>query len=334
MSRFTVTRSLLGAQELVVLVDADADREVRIARRGATVLSIVTCPPEGRRDIADGFRDEKELAGHKGSRFAIMTPFANRVNDARYIFEGKTYDLQPGAVGTDRAVRHGFLRGEVFDVQREHADDDHASVTLFTKAIRSDANPGYPFALDVSVTFTLDDKGLAVEAKTRNVGNHAAPTFFGWHPYFRLSDNPIEGWELHVPADTVIVTGTDFIPVPGTRAWQALDKADRWLDFRKSRAIGDAPLNHTYADLQLDPDGRARTRLRDPKSGAGIAVWQEKGVMLVFTSDTAERDARKSVALEPMECMPDAFNRDDCTPQITLGPGEERRFACGVEFDQ
>lgn len=334
MSRFTVTRSHLGDQELVVLVDADADREVRIARRGATVLSIGSCWGDTRRNIADGFRDEKELVGHKGSRFAIMTPFANRVNDSRYTFEGKTYDLQPGAVGADRASRHGFLRGVLFDVQREHADDDRVSVTLVTDAIRPDANPGYPFALDFSVTFTLSDEGLTVEAKTRNVGDHAAPTFFGWHPYFRLSDNPIEGWELHVPADKVIATDKDFIPLAGTGAWQALDRADHALDFRKTRTIGDVQLNHTYADLQLDPDGKARTRLRDPKSGAAIAVWQEKGVMLVFTADTTDRDPRKAVALEPMECMPNAFNRDDCTPLITLAPGEERRFICGVEFDQ
>jgi aldose 1-epimerase len=112
-----------------------------------------------------------------------------------------------------------------------------------------------------------------------------------------------------------------------------MDKADRALDFRKSRTIGSVELNHTYADLQLDTDGKARTHLRDPKTGVGIAVWQEKGVMLAFTSDTADRDARKSVALEPMECMPDAFNRDDCTPLITLPAGQERRFVCGVEFD-
>ncbi|HXO99516.1 MAG TPA: aldose epimerase [Luteibacter sp.] len=334
MPRFTVTRSHLGAQELIVLVDADADREVRIARRGATVLSIGSCWGDKRRNIADGFRDEKELVGHKGSRFAIMTPFANRVDDSRYTFEGKTYDLQPGAVGADRASRHGFLRGVLFDVQREHADDDKASITLVTQAIRPDVNPGYPFALDFSVTFTLDAEGLTVEAKTRNVGDHAAPTFFGWHPYFHLSDNPIEGWELHVPADKVIATDKDFIPLPGTSAWQALERADHALDFRTTRTIGDVQLNHTYADLQLDADGRARTRLRDPKSGVAIAVWQEKGVMLVFTADTTDRDARKSVALEPMECMPNAFNRDDCTPLITLGPGQERRFVCGVEFDQ
>jgi len=333
MSRFTVTRSTLGANELVVLVDADADREVRIARRGATVLSISTTTRDGQRDIADGFRTESELVKHTGSRFAIMTPFANRIFDSRYTFEGTSYDLQPGAVGADRASRHGFLRGTLFEVQREHADDTRASVTLSTQAIRPEASPGYPFALDFSVTFTLDDRGLTVDAKTRNVGDHAAPTFFGWHPYFRLSDNPIETWELHVPADKIIATDEGFIPLPGTRAWQSVDKVDPSLDFRKPRPIGETALNHTYADLQLDSDGRVRTRLRDPKTGTGITVWQEKGVMLAFTSDTAERDARKSVALEPMECMPNAFNRDDCTPLVTLAAGEERRFVCGVEFD-
>ncbi|MET0617944.1 MAG: aldose epimerase [Luteibacter sp.] len=333
MSRFTVTRSALGANELVVLVDADADREVRIARRGATVLSISTRAGSEQRDIADGFRDENELIGHKGSRFAIMTPFANRVYDSRYTFEGKDYDLQPGAVGADRAIRHGFLRGVLFDVQREHGDDHKASVTLATQAIRPDFQPGYPFALDFAVTFTLDERGLTVEAKTRNVGDHAAPTFFGWHPYFRLSDNPIEGWELQVPADRIIEADEGFIPLNGTRAWKSMDSADPSLDFRKMRPIGDTALNNTYADLHLDTDGRARTRLRDPKTGAAIAVWQEKGVMLAFTSDTAERDARKSVALEPMECMPNAFNRDDCTPLLTLAPGAERRFVCGVEFE-
>ncbi|QWT19776.1 hypothetical protein KPL74_18775 [Bacillus sp. NP157] len=332
MSRFSVTRSSLGAQELVVLLDSDEGREVRIARQGATVVSITVTGRDGEHSITDGFRDEAELVPHKGSRFAIMTPFANRVNDARYTFEGTSYDLQPGAVGADRAIRHGFLRGVQFDVLREHADDQHATVTFGSKAIRPGVHPGYPFALDFTVSFTLDEKGLALEAHTRNVGEHAAPTFFGWHPYFRISQNPIETWELEVPAEKVIAADKDFIPVPGTRAWQAIDKVDPSLDFRKPRLIGDVALNNTYADLQLDADGRARTRLRDPKTGTAIAVWQEKGVMLAFTSDTADRDARKSVALEPMECIPDAFNRDDCTPLLTLAPGDERRFACGVEF--
>jgi len=328
MSRFSVTRSTLGAQELVVLADTREGREIRIARRGATVLSIRS----GGRNIADGFRDEAELVPHKGSRFAIMTPFANRVNDSRYTFDGKSYDLQPGVVGKDRASRHGFLRGELFDIGGEQAGEGAASVTFTTQAIRPDAHPGYPFALDFRVTFTLDENGLTLETVTRNVGDHAAPTFFGWHPYFRLSDNPIEGWELHVPAAQVVATDADFIPLPGKAAWTSLDQADTSLDFRKPRLIGTTELNHTYASLHVDADGKARTRLRDPSTGTAIALWQETGVMLAFTSDTAERDARKSVALEPMECMPDAFNREDCATAIYLEPGAERRFACGVEF--
>ena len=331
MSRFTIARSRLGEQELVLLVDRDAEREIRIALRGATVLSIATEKRGKMHDIADGFRNEKELVKHTGSRFAIMTPFANRVDDARYTFEGTAYDLQPGAVGADRASRHGFLRGATFHLDREKADDTHAAVTLSAK-IRPDDQPGYPFALDVSVTFTLDNDGLTLKAETHNVGKHDAPTFFGWHPYFRLSDNPIETWELQVPADTVIAAREDFIPLAGTRAWTSLDKADPRIDFRSPRTIGDVELNHTFADLQLDADGRARTRLRDPATGESIAVWQTKGVMLAFTSDTAERDARKSVALEPMECIPDAFNRDDCAPLIRLPPGEKKTFLCGVEF--
>lgn len=332
MSRFSVTRSSLGAQEVVILRDSEGLREVHIARRGATVL-VMGVPLDGAlHNIADAFLNEKELLPHKGSRFAIMTPFANRIDDARYTFEGKPYDLQPGAVGADRAIRHGFLRAELFDVTNEQEGAERATATFSTQAIRPGVHPGYPFALDFSVTFTLDARGLTLETQTRNVGDHAAPTFFGWHPYFRLSDSPIDSWELQIPAEGVIAAREDFIPLPGAKAWQSLDDADASLDFRQRRSVGAVPLNNTFTDLQVDDDGKARTHLRDPHTGIGIALWQESGVMLAFTSDTNERDPRKSVALEPMESIPDAFNREDCAAAITLAPGATRRFVCGVEF--
>jgi aldose 1-epimerase len=331
MSRFTVTRSSMGSQEVVVLRDSQAQREIHIARRGATVLSISYPTGGGTRNIADAFLNEQELVPHKGSRFAVMTPFANRINDARYTFEGNAYDLQPGATA-DRAIRHGFVRGVMFDVAREDANDEGASATFATQAIRPDAYSGYPFALDFNITFTLDAKGLSIETHTRNVGDHAAPVFFGWHPYFRLSDNSIDTWELQVPAQTVIAVDEGFIPLPGRQAWQSSDDVDAAFEFRQPHSIGSTELNTTYTDLQVDDDGKARTYLRDPKAGTAIAVWQERGVMLAFTSDTNERDPRKSVALEPMECMADAFNREDCASLLRLAPGEERRFVCGVEF--
>jgi aldose 1-epimerase len=103
------------------------------------------------------------------------------------------------------------------------------------------------------------------------------------------------------------------------------------LDFRHSRPIGDSVLDHEYTDLVAAADGRIRTRLRDPKSGFGITVWQERGVMHAFTGDTLKRDVRRSIALEPMECMANAFNRPEWAAALHLDPGAERVYRCGVE---
>jgi aldose 1-epimerase len=332
MARFTTEHGSMDSYPLLILADTVTGLRVRIARLGATVLAI-ELPVRGVvRNIADGHRDAQELSTQKSSRFAIMEPFANRVADARYRFDGKDYDLLPGAVGAEaRAIRHGFLRNQVFDLASERAGDDAATVTLSSAAIRPQLHAGYPFALDVAVTFTLDVSGLSIEAVIRNVGEHAAPCFFGWHPYFRLDESTVDSWELQIPADTFVVTDADFIPLPGAAARQPMDQAPPELDFRRTRPIGAVELNHGFTDLRTDADGRARTRLRDPASGVAIAVWQRSGVMLAFTADTVPRDPRRAVALEPMESMADAFNREDCAQVIRLEPGAERRFVCGVE---
>jgi aldose 1-epimerase len=212
------------------------------------------------------------------------------------------------------------------------ADAQGARVTFTTHAIRPGVHPGYPYAIDLAVTYTLDAKGLTLEAVMRNVGPDAAPCFFGWHPYFRLSDGAIDGWELQIPADTVVRTDAEYIPLPGDEARVPMDHAPE-LDFRRMQPIGARELNHGFTDLHRNADGRARTSLRDPDSGLGIAMWQASGVMLAFTADTVTRDVRRSVALEPMESWADAFNRPDCAEVIRLESGAERRFQCGVEIE-
>ncbi len=332
MAEYLAERGQVGDHGIVVLSEAARGRRVRIARRGATLLSFEVPSLHGAWNIADGYRDAGELDTRPSSRFAIMVPFANRIADARYGFDGEPYDLQPGVTGESRAARHGFVRGVDFQVTALEADAHGARASFATQAIRPGAHPGYPFAIDLTVNYTLDAAGLTVEAVMRNVGEHAAPCFFGWHPYFKLSDQPIEGWELQIPADSVVRTGEDFIPVAGEGALAPLSGRPE-LDFRQMQKIGERELNHAFADLRCDVDGRARTRLRDPESGLAIAVWQPSGVMLAFTADTVTRDIRRSVALEPMESWADAFNRPDCADAIRLEPGAERRFACGVEIE-
>ncbi|MDO1530345.1 aldose epimerase [Fulvimonas sp. R45] len=329
MGRYAAERAMLGAQPIVVLDDG-AGRRVRIACHGAALLGFEVLRAGRSFDIADGNRDEAEIVAHSGSRFAIMVPFGGRIADARYTYDSQVQDLQPGVAGPDRGFRHGFVRGTDFEVRALAADARSARVTLATSAIRP--RPGYPHAIDLAVTYALDAAGLALDVALRNVGDGDAPCFFGWHPYFRVGDGMADDWDLQIPAQTLIRTGADLIALDGAAAYVALDDAPA-LDFRESRRIGDHIIDQGYTDLDAEADGRIRTRLRDPDSGFGLAVWQEHGVMHAFTADTISRSVRRAVALEPMECMANAFNRPECADAIRLEPGAERHFRCGVEIE-
>ena len=330
MARFEARRDTLGSHALAVLHDREGGRTVRIACRGATVLSLEVTHDGRTIDLADGYRDADELDTRPSSRFAVMVPFANRIADARYRFDGVEHDLQPGVSAAERAARHGFVRGVDFSLDALDAGVEAAGAT-FSTHIAADAHPGYPFAIALVVRYVLDADGLTVEAEMHNTGEQTAPCFFGWHPYFRLGDRRMESWELQIPARTVIATDAGFIPLAGEAARVDVATAPA-LDFRTARAIGAVELNHAYADLAPDTDGRMRTHLRHPSNGLALAVWQERGVMLAFTADTTTRDVRGAIALEPMESWADAFNRPDCADAIRLAPGERRTFRCGVEM--
>ncbi len=331
MSRYALRHEHLGSWPVVAMIDTVTGTTVRVARRGATVLEYLFPVHDRLRNVVDGYATTGALDSLAGSRFAVMCPFANRVADARYTFDGRVHDLAPGATGTARRILHGFLRDVDFELVSMDTDATGASVRLRSEAIRPDAFPGYPFALDLEVVFTLSPAGLELEAAMRNVGDAAAPCFFGWHPYLRLGDDGIRDLEMKLPARRAIVTDAALIPLPGDAAHVSLDDRPD-CDFRDWRRIGDSVLDNGFDDLEADGDGRIRSHLRDPESGLHVAMWQASGVLQVYTGDTLDGDAaRRAVALEPMQAMTDAFNRPDCAAAVTLAPGEVRTFRCGLE---
>lgn len=162
--------------------------------------------------------------------------------------------------------------------------------------------PGYPFEVDVTAGYALDD---------------AAPVSFAGHPYLLGASGPLDTWTLEVPAERVMEVTPDrlvprgVVPVAGD------------LDLRRGRQLRGVELDHAFTGLRPDPDGRVRARVVDADGHGAQVVWDPGGLLWVqvHTADLPDpAETRLGVALEPMTGPPDALNSG--TDLLVLGPGE------------
>lgn len=329
LARFTARSGLIDGFDAVELADRQGGARALFARRGATLLDWTVSHQGQPLALTDGYADPAELAGQDGVRNGIMAPFPNRVAAGRYSFGSQTYDFLPGVEG-QRLIYHGFLRN--LDMAVVELRESAAEATVaFTARIRPGDFAGYPYALDLQVEASLGPRGLALTITAHNAGDVPAPYAAGWHPYFRLGDAPVDRLELTISACQTVLTDEALIPLASDAAYAPLSGQPA-LDFRRPRPLGCQVLDHCYADLQAGPDGLIRSRLHDPVTGHSLTVWQRGGLVHLFTGDTLARDPRRSVAIEPVEAMTNAFNRPELAEAIRLAPGATRSFTCGAEF--
>jgi aldose 1-epimerase len=134
----------------------------------------------------------------------------------------------------------------------------------------------------------------------------------------------VDSIELQAPGNRVLVSDerdlpTGSEPVDGTE-----------YDFRAARTIGTTRLDNAFTELARDDDGRAHVRLRDPDRDAAVTLWVDESYryLMLFTGDTRPDVSRRSLAVEPMTCPPNAFRTGDSL--IRLGPGESATAAWGI----
>jgi aldose 1-epimerase len=136
----------------------------------------------------------------------------------------------------------------------------------------------------------------------------------GLHPYLAVGateDGDLGAAELELPARTLLVVDDGGLPT-GER---------RPFDCAVGR-IGDQSFDDPLTDLARDDDGWARVRLRGPAGALELAVDSSWPWLQVFSGDTLpEGQRRRSLAVEPMTCPPNAFA--DGVDLVVLEPGGE-----------
>lgn len=131
---------------------------------------------------------------------------------------------------------------------------------------------------------------------------------------------------LRAPGRTILQADARGIPAGAMR----VDGTD--YDFREPRAIGATKLDNAYTDLERDADGRARVELRHPEGRTSISLWLDESYryLELFTGDSQPSVNRRSLAVEPMTCPPNAFRSGEGV--LVLEPGQSTRTDWGIDI--
>jgi aldose 1-epimerase len=250
----------------------------------------------GGRELLDGYRADEMSSSGRGQ---VLIPWPNRLQDGSYEFGGRHYQLPLNEPERRNAI-HGLVRWANWTaIERE----PHRVIMQHILH----PQPGYPFSLRISIEYALSDHGLQVRTKATNLGIDPCPYGSGAHPYLTLGTTRIDGLILRVPGRTVLRSDERGLPICGEAV------KDTEYDFRQPRQIGSIALDHAFTDLDWDANGCARVNLRDPDHGNEVSIWVDKSYpyLMLFSGDPLPNVRRRSLAVEPMTCPPNAFRTGD-----------------------
>ncbi|WP_315501210.1 aldose 1-epimerase family protein [Actinomyces radicidentis] len=319
------------------LIDLRAgDYEARVATAGATLVHL----RRAGRDLVVPFDAEASLpCGWQGR---TLVPWPNRIKGSRYSYGGEEYLVPCNEPETGSAL-HGLVGWSDFQVASDTSSEDAADgdvgepLSEVTLELSLPASYGYPWALEVSVRYALDEvTGLTVTITSTNVGaalaaphvpgvpeadgeQLPAPYGVSAHPYLTRSV-PADECVLTVPASTVLDADPQTMAPAGLRGIAGTE----W-DWREGRAVGETSTDNAYTDL---PDGLWEVRLSGGEPGTVVMTADAPWVQVY----TAEHLFRRGVAVEPMTCPPNAFNTGDGL--VTLEVGQTHSFRYSLREDR
>jgi len=304
--------------------------EVKILNYGGTVTDIIVADKNGQPgDVVLGFDD---IQGYlqKGNPFfgALVGRYGNRIANAKFSLDGKTYTL---AANNNGNHLHGGIKG--FDKVIWNVDQAD-STSLHLSYNSKSGEEGYPGNLQVKVVYSLDNDNALKIDYTANTDS-ATPVNLTNHAYFNLSagkDSTILDHELMLDADRYTAVNDKLIP---TGQLPAVKNTP--MDFTKSKRIGNdigkvkGGYDHNWVLNKKGNDLSLIGTLYHPASGRVMEVYTTQPGVQFYTGNfldgtlTGGRNGAKYVqhaglCLETQH-FPDSPNQPSF-PTTILKPGE------------
>lgn len=257
------------------------------------------------KDVVIGYDTMEDLRRDEFYTNAVVGRYANRIADGRFSLNGTTYQLEKNENGVTHL--HGGTMG--FDrVEWDWEIEGDNSVRFYRLSPHMEM--GYPGNLTVSVTYTLEDDGIAI--RYRAMSDRDTVMNLTNHAYFNLDGfdgNDCREMEMrlaapyYLPVDDLLIPVGKPESVAGTR-----------FDFQKRRPIGEE-YDHCFVFENWGKKALVG-ELYSPASGIGMNIYTDLPGIQVYTCIRLESNRGKkgiplhlhqAVALET-QFLPDSPN--------------------------
>lgn len=318
--------------------------EVCVTNFGGRIVSIMVPDKNGiMRDVVLGFDSISEYIKYPTDFGATIGRYANRINQGRFVLDGKEYLLPKNNFGH---CLHGGTKGfqyQVFDVKQINPTE------IVLKYISKDGEEGFPGNLtcNINMKLTIDNSiEITYNAETDS------PTIVNMtnHSYFNLDGNPnfdnsdymlTLNADCFTPIDSTFMTTGDISKVENTP-----------MDFRISKSLSDVyKSNYLQIDYAngIDHNWVLNTKgdisvpcakLVSKKTGISLSVYTNEPGIQIYSGNFLDGSLkgkkgiiyglRSAVCLETQH-YPDSPNKEDW-PSVVLRPGETYKSKCIYKF--
>ncbi len=240
---------------------------------------------------------------------ARLSPFANRLAEGSYTWQGKEYKATRHYLG--KHAIHGLVYDCDYVIKDLYTYADSAGVVLAADYNKN--NEGYPFRFSSTIEWRLS-KGneLSLSITVRNDDETSMPYMEGWHPYF-LMDIPIDGCLLKVNA-TERLELKEGIPT-GKKVADA--------DYTSYQVLRNKSLDDCFV---LHDFSQPACILKGERIQLSIRCDESFPYLQVFTPEH-----RLNIAIENQSSATNAFNNQ--IGLLTIAPGQTKTFRTSYRLE-
>lgn len=304
---------VINEGKVVVLKDNFLETEAEIYCFGALLNGFSIAVDGVKQNVVSGFENTADAKNNitKTFKSAKLSPFVCRLKQGDYEFENKQYHINKFYL--QKEAIHGLLYDAIFTVTNKGCDSNHAYATLEYAYNKKDE--GFPFSYLASVTYSLEKNNrLSLTTKVTNTGNASMPLCDGWHPYFKLGET-INDLQIKFNSNQIVDFDDKLLPT---------GRLDVYTNYQYFEHLGETFFDNCFVLNSFD---KPACVIKDEVKGLSLQILCDASYpyLQIYTPKDC-----KSIAIENLSSMPDAFNNG--MGLIILKPGETKTFTTAYQI--